>query len=127
MIQKGSYLKIIDNSGAKNAMCIRILSNSNKRYATIGDVLLVSIKNLRTKRRFSSKVKKGTISRALILRSKITKFYFFGDNLKFYENSAVLLNKQNKLIGTRIFGLLPNSLRYTRFMKLLSVCAGTRN
>jgi large subunit ribosomal protein L14 len=127
MIQRGSFLKVIDNSGAKNAYCIRIISNSSKRYAFVGDLLLVSVKSLRAKRRFSSKVKTGTLVRALIVRSKITKFYFFGDNLKFYENSAVLLNKQNKLIGTRIFGLLPNSLRYTRFMKLLSVCAGTRD
>lgn len=127
MVQKGCYLKVIDNSGAKIAYCIRIVSNSNKRYAFVGDLLLVSIKSLRAKRRFSSKVKLGTLVRALIVRSKITNFYFFGDNLKFYENSVVLLNKQNKLLGTRIFGLLSNSLRYTRFMRLLSVCAGTRD
>ena len=127
MVQKGCFLKVLDNSGAKIVYCIRIISNSNKRYATIGSLLLVSIKNLRTKRRFSSKVKAGSTVRALVVRSKISKNYFFGDNLTFFENSVVLLNKQNKLIGTRIFGLLPNSLRYTRLMRLLSVCAGTRS
>lgn len=127
MIQKGSFLKVLDNSGAKTAYCIRIISNSNKRYAFIGDLILVSIKSLRTKRRFSSKIKTGSLTRALIVRSKISKNYFFGDNLKFYENSIVLLNKQNKLIGTRIFGLLPNLLRYTRLMRLLALCTGTRD
>lgn len=127
MIQKGCYLKVIDNSGAKIVFCIRLISKSNKRYAFIGDLLLVSVKSLRTKRRFAAKVKPGTLIRALIVRTKNTKCYLFGDNLKFYENSVVLLNKQNKLLGTRIFGLLPNSLRYTRFMKLLAVCTGTRD
>lgn len=127
MIKKGCYLKVIDNSGAKIVYCIRIMSNSNKRYAFVGDLLLVSVKSLRLKRRFASKVKTGALLRALIVRSKISKFYFFGDNLKFFENSVVLLNKQNKLVGTRIFGVLSNSLRYTSFMRLLSVCSGTRD
>jgi large subunit ribosomal protein L14 len=70
MIQKGTFLKVIDNSGAKNVCCIRIVSNQKYRYAYTGDILLVSVKNLRAKRRFASKVKKGQLIRALVVRTK---------------------------------------------------------
>jgi large subunit ribosomal protein L14 len=126
MIQKGTFLKVIDNSGAKNVCCIRIVSNQKYRYAYTGDILLVSIKKLRAKRRFASKVKKGQLIRALVVRTKKKNSYFSGDNLSFFENSVVLLKKNNKLIGTRIFGLLPRSLRYSQYMRLLALCAGIR-
>lgn len=126
MIQKGTFLKVIDNSGAKNVCCIRIVSNKKYRYAYTGDILLVSVKNLRAKRRFASKVKKGQLMRALVVRTKTKNSYFSGDNLRFFENSVVLLKKNNKLVGTRIFGLLPRSLRYSQYMRLLALCAGVR-
>jgi large subunit ribosomal protein L14 len=126
MIQKGTFLKVIDNSGAKNVCCIRIVSNQKYRYAYTGDILLVSVKKLRAKRRFASKVKKGQLIRALVVRTKKKTSYFSGDNLSFFENSVVLLKKNNKLIGTRIFGLLPRSLRYSQYMRLLALCAGIR-
>lgn len=126
MIQKGTFLKVIDNSGAKNVCCIRIVSNQKFRYAYTGDILLVSVKKLRAKRRFASKVKKGQLLHALVVRTKQKNSYFFGDNLSFFENSVVLLKKNNKLVGTRIFGLMPRSLRYSQYMRLLAVCAGTR-
>ena len=126
MIQKGTFLKVIDNSGAKNVCCIRIVSNQKYRYAYTGDILLVSIKKLRAKRRFASKVKKGQLIRALVVRTKKKNSYFSGDNLSFFENSVILLKKNNKLIGTRIFGLLPRSLRYSQYMRLLALCAGIR-
>tara|TARA_B110000305_G_C19246880_1_gene542784 strand:+ start:274 stop:657 length:384 start_codon:yes stop_codon:yes gene_type:complete len=126
MIQKGTFLKVIDNSGAKNVCCIRIVSNQKYRYAYTGDILLVSVKKLRAKRRFASKVKKGELIRALVVRTKKKNSYFSGDGLSFFENSVILLKKNNKLIGTRIFGLLPRSLRYSQYMRLLALCAGIR-
>lgn len=126
MIQKGTFLKVIDNSGAKNVCCIRIVSNQKYRYAYTGDILLVSVKNLRAKRRFASKVKKGQLIRALVVRTKKKNSYFSGDNLSFFENSVILLKKNNKLIGTRIFGLLPRSLRYSQYTRLLALSAGIR-
>jgi large subunit ribosomal protein L14 len=126
MIQKGTFLKVIDNSGAKNVCCIRIVSNQKYRYAYTGDILLVSVKKLRAKRRFASKVKKGQLVRALVVRTKKKNSYFSGDNLSFFENSVILFKKNNKLIGTRIFGLLPRSLRYSQYMRLLALCAGIR-
>jgi large subunit ribosomal protein L14 len=127
MIQKGSFLRVIDNSGGRLVYCIRIVSKLKRRYAFVGDVLVVSIKNLRKKRKFASKVKKGNVVKALVVRTKISKKYYFGDNLMFFENSVVLLNNNYKLIGTRIFGLLPRCLRYTRYMRFLSLCTGVRS
>jgi large subunit ribosomal protein L14 len=126
MIQKGTFLKVIDNSGAKSVYCIRVVSNQKYRYAYTGDILLVSVKKLRAKRRYASKVKKGQLLRALVVRTKKKIFYFSGDSLSFFENSVILLRKNNKLIGTRIFGLLPRSLRYSQYMRLLVLGAGVR-
>lgn len=126
MIQVGSILKVIDNSGANKVRCLRIISASQPRYAFLGDMLLVSVKRLRAKRRAKSKVKKGALTWALIVHSKTNKGYYFGDNLVFYDNSVVLLNNKGKLIGTRIFGLLPKCFRYTQYMRLVTVCTGVR-
>ena len=127
MIQKGTFLKVIDNSGAKSVCCVRIVSNKKSRYAYVGDILLVSVKKLRAKRRFTSKVKKGQLMRALVVRIKKKNSYFSGDGLFFFENSVILLKKNNKLFGTRIFGLLPRSLRYSQYMRFLSLCVGVRS
>ena len=125
MIQKGTYLNVQDNSGARLVQCIKISKGYKSRYSYIGDLILVSIKKLRTKRRLLSKVKKGQICKALIIRTK-TKFKLLnnGNFQSFTENSVVLLNKQNKLIGTRIFGLVPKKLRYTKFFRLISLSSG---
>jgi large subunit ribosomal protein L14 len=124
MIQAGSYLKVIDNSGAKIAFCIKIITGYKRRYAGIGALILVSIRGLRSKRRSFSKIKKGEVYQAVIARTKINKTSFSGDKVTFLENSVFLLNKKHKLVGTRIFGCLPKSFRYTKFMKMLSVSAG---
>ena len=126
MIQKGTFLKVIDNSGAKTVCCIRIVSNKKYRYAYTGDILLVSVKQLRSKRRAASRIKKGQLTHALVVRTKNKNSYFSGDCLSFFENSVVLLKKNNKLIGTRVFGLLPRSLRYSQYLRLLTLCAGVR-
>jgi len=124
MIQSGSYLSVVDNSGAKTALCIKVLSGFRRRYAGIGDTIMVSIKSLRGKRRLVSKTKKGEICKAVVIRTKSTKSSFSGDRLYFFENSIILLNKQNKFLGTRIFGSVPRFFRYTKFLKIASLAAG---
>lgn len=125
MIQKGTFLNVVDNSGGKIASCIHNISSPTSRYATLGHIILVSIKKLRVKRRFASKIKKGALAYALIIRTKIFRNSYFGDRLKFYENSIVLFFKKTyNLIGTRIFGLLPKFFRYTQFMRILSLGTG---
>jgi len=125
MIQTGTYLNVQDNSGARLVQCIKIFKGYKSRYSYIGDSILVSIKRLRTKRRLLSKVKKGEICKALIIRTK-TKFKTLNNgNFNFFtENAVVLINKQNKLIGTRIFGVVPKKLRYTKFFRLISLSLG---
>lgn len=124
MIQNGTYLNVIDNSGAKEAICIQVTSGYRRRYAYTGDILVVSIKSLRSKRKLASKTKKGEVYRALVVRTKKTKNFFCGDNSAFLENSIILLNKQNKILGTRIFGALPKYFRYTKYLKILSLSSG---
>jgi large subunit ribosomal protein L14 len=124
MIQNGTFLNVIDNSGAKTVFCIKVLSGYRKRYAGIGDKIIISVKKLRLKRRAQSKVKKGDIFPAIIVRTKVTSPFLYGDKLSFSENSVVLLNKQNKLIGTRIFGVMPKSFRYSKYLKLISLSSG---
>lgn len=125
MIQKNTFLNVVDNSGAKIASCIHNISNPTSRYAFLGNIILVSIKKLRIKRRFASKIKKGALAYGLIIRTKIFRNSYYGDKLKFYENSIILLFKKTyNLIGTRIFGLLPKIFRFTQFMRILSICTG---
>lgn len=124
MIQIGTQLKVIDNSGSKTAVCFKIIFGYKKRYAFIGNLIMVSIKKLRNKRRSISKTKKGEVHIGLVVRTKNSVKYFNGDNLNFFENSIVLLNKKNKLIGTKIFGSVPIFLRYTKFLKIASLSSG---
>lgn len=124
MIQTGTFLKVFDNSGAKTVFCIKVLSGYKRRYAYTGDKIIVSIKKLRNKRRVFSKVKKGEIHTALIIKIKKKYKFIYGDTLSFFENGVILLNKQNKLIGTRIFGALPKFFRYTKYLKLLFLSSG---
>ena len=124
MIQKGTFLNVIDNSGAKSVCCIRIIGGYQKRYASLGDILIVSVKTLRNKRRFSAKVKKGDVLRAAIVRTKAKITSFSGNFLSFKDNSVVLMNKQNKVIGTRVFGSVPKQLNYTKLLKIVSLSAG---
>jgi len=124
MIQVGTLLRVLDNSGAKIVSCIKVLSGYKRRYAKLGDQIIVSIKQLRSKRKAFSKVKKGEIYNALILKTKISKKYKYGDNISFFENAVVLLNKQNKLIGTRVFGAVHKHFRYTKYLKFLFLAMG---
>jgi large subunit ribosomal protein L14 len=124
MIQAGTYLNVIDNCGAKNVCCIKVLSGYRRRYANVGDLIIVSVKNLRTKRRSASKIKKGEVSKAVVVRTKSPIKNFSGESFNFFENSVVLLNNQKKPIGTRILGSLPKLFRYTKFLRLVSLSTG---
>ena len=125
MIQSGTLLKIIDNTGAKTALCIKVGVGYKRRYAFSGDVVLVSVKSLRKKRREFIKIKKGDIYKALLLRVISPKSYFFGDFFStVYFPSAVLLSKHNKVVGTRIFGSISKDFRFTKFLKVISLSSG---
>jgi len=125
MIQVGSTLNVIDNCGAKKVSCIKVIKGFRKRYAFLGDIILVSVKKLRKRRKALSKVKKGEIYRALIVRLKTKSFAINKDGFSSIENSVVLFNKQNKFIGTRIFGSVVKFFRYTKYMRLIFMSNGS--
>ena len=116
----------MDNSGARAAYCIRILGGHKKRYAKVGDSVVVVVSRLRRRRKQFSKLKKGQIVNGLLVRTKSSKRSIFNDKTFFLENCVILLNKKNKLFGTRIFGLLPMCLRYTKHMKVVVLAKGLK-
>ena len=117
MIQMTSVLDVADNSGAKKVICIKVLGGSRRRYATIGDVIIVSIREAIP----GAKVKKGEVARAVIVRVRREIARPDGSFIRFDGNSAVLINKENEPIGTRIFGPVARELRAKRFMKIISL------
>lgn len=123
MIQQRTVLKVSDNSGAKTARCLKILKGFKKKFAKVGDIIIVSIKQLRNKLKKTSKVRKKELYQALIIRTKYTcKPYKKTAYAKiFNNNSVVLLNKQENPLGTRIFGPLPKILKKKNFQKLGSI------
>jgi large subunit ribosomal protein L14 len=117
MIQTESRLKVADNSGAKELLCIKVLGGSKRRYATIGDVIVVSVKEAMP----NSKVKKGDVMRAVVVRTTKEIRRPDGSYIKFDDNSAVLITQQNEPVGTRIFGPVARELRAKNFMKIVSL------
>jgi large subunit ribosomal protein L14 len=117
VIQMTSVLDVADNSGAKKVFCIKVLGGTRRRYATIGDVIIVSIREAIP----GAKVKKGEVARAVIVRTKRELARPDGSFIKFDGNSAVLINKENEPIGTRIFGPVARELRAKKFMKIISL------
>ena len=117
MIQQESRLRVADNSGAREVLCIKVLGGTRRRYATIGDVIIVSIREAIP----GAKVKKGEVARAVIVRTKRELARSDGSYIKFDGNSAVLINTENEPIGTRIFGPVARELRAKRFMKIISL------
>jgi len=117
MIQMQTTLNVADNSGAKKLMCIKVLGGSKRKYATIGDVVIVSIKEAMP----NSKVKKGDVARAVVVRTAKEIARPDGSYIRFDNNSAVLINTQNEPIGTRIFGPVARELRGKKFMKIVSL------
>jgi large subunit ribosomal protein L14 len=117
MIQTETTLKVADNSGAKLLLCIKVLGGSKRRYASVGDVIIVSVKEAIP----NSKVNKGSVMRAVIVRTAKELRRADGSFIKFDDNSAVLINQQNEPIGTRIFGPVARELRAKKFMKIISL------
>lgn len=117
MIQAESRLSVADNSGAKEVYCIKVLGGSRRRYATVGDVIVVSVKEAIP----NSKVKKGDVAKAVIVRSKKEIRRPDGSMIRFDDNSAVIINAQREPVGTRIFGPVARELRAKNFMKIISL------
>jgi large subunit ribosomal protein L14 len=117
MIQTESYLEVADNSGARRVMCIKVLGGSHRRYARIGDLIKVTVKEAIPR----GKVKKGQVMNAVVVRTKKGVRRTDGSLIKFDDNAAVLLNNQLAPIGTRIFGPVTRELRSERFMKIISL------
>jgi len=117
VIQTTTVLDVADNSGAKKVACIKVLGGSKRRYASIGDVIVVSIKEAVV----NSKVKKGDVARAVIVRTKREVKRPDGSYIKFDNNSAVMVSKEGEPIGTRIFGPVARELRAKKFMKIISL------
>jgi large subunit ribosomal protein L14 len=117
MIQQESRLKVADNTGAREILCIRVLGGSGRRYARVGDVIIASVKHATP----GGVVKKGEIVRAVVVRTKKQYGRKDGSYIRFDENAAVIINDQNNPRGTRIFGPVARELREKDFMKIVSL------
>ncbi len=117
MIQAQSYLEVADNSGARRVMCIKVLGGSHRRYAQVGDIIKVTVKEAIPR----GKVKKGQVMKAVVVRTKKGVRRTDGSLIKFDDNAAVLLNNQDAPVGTRIFGPVTRELRGEKFMKIISL------
>lgn len=117
MIQQESRLKVADNSGAKEVLCIRVLGGTGRRYASVGDKIVVTVKDAMP----SGAVKKGTVSNAVVVRTAKAIRRKDGSYIRFDDNAAVLLNNQDEPRGTRIFGPVARELREKQYMKIISL------
>ncbi len=117
MIQQESRLTVADNSGAKEVLCIKVLGGTRKRYASVGDHIIVTVKNAIP----SGNIKKGTVSKAVVVRTTKEIRRVDGSYIRFDDNAVVLLNAAGEMIGTRIFGPVARELREKQFMKIVSL------
>jgi large subunit ribosomal protein L14 len=117
MIQTESTLQVADNSGARKVSCIKVLGGSRRKYASVGDIIVVSVKEAIP----NARVKKGEVRKAVVVRTAKGIGRVDGTYIKFDENAAVLIDNQNEPIGTRIFGPVARELRARRFMKIISL------
>ena len=117
MIQQETRLKVADNTGAKEVLCIKVLGGSRKKYASTGDLIVISVKKAIP----GSEVKKGTVHKAVIVRTKKEKRRQDGSYIRFDDNAVVLINDNQESKGTRVFGPVARELREKRFMKILSL------
>ncbi|MDO8746967.1 MAG: 50S ribosomal protein L14, partial [Thermodesulfovibrionales bacterium] len=117
MIQDRSILEVADNSGAKRVRCIKVLGGMRRRYARLGDIIVVSVQEAIPE----SNVKKGAIAKAVVVRTKKEQRRSDGSYIRFDQNAAVLINPQGEPIGTRIFGPVARELRWKEFMKIISL------
>ncbi len=117
MIQEYSVLRVADNSGARRVRCFKVLGGSRRRYASIGDVIVCSVRDADP----HGNVKKGTVVKAVVVRTRKEVRRDDGSYIRFDDNAAVLINAQNEPVGTRIFGAVGRELRARRFMKIISL------
>lgn len=117
MIQMQTRLKIADNSGAKEIMCIKVLGGAGRRYARVGDIIVASVKEAIPR----GKVKSGDVVQAVIVRTASAIFRKDGSVIKFDTNAAVIVNKQGEMLGTRVFGPVTRELRLKNMMKIISL------
>jgi large subunit ribosomal protein L14 len=117
MIQQESVLQVADNSGARKVSCIRVLGGTRRRYASIGDIIVVSVKDAIP----NSRVKKGEVRKAVVVRTRRQVVRPDGSYIRFDDNAAVLIDNQREPVGTRIFGPVARELRAKRFMKIVSL------
>ena len=117
MIQMQTILKIADNSGARSVMCIKVLGGSKRRYAAVGDLIVISVKDAIPK----GKVKKGAVHKAVIVRTRKEIYRDDGSKIQFDTNAVVLTDDKGEPIGTRIFGPVTRELRTKKFMKIISL------
>jgi large subunit ribosomal protein L14 len=124
MIQKETYLNIIDNTGVKKVSCIHIYGGYRKRYAHIGDIVLTAVKSVKSKNSEELKYKKGDIAKVLILYTNKEYKTFYSDHFKNYENAGVIISANNKIVGSRIFGSVNNKFRFSKFLKVVTLSKG---
>ena len=117
MVQQESRLKVADNSGAKEVLCIKVLGGTRRRYASLGDKIVISVKDAMP----SGNAKKGLVTKAVVVRTKKEIRRKDGSHVKFDDNAVVLLNPQGELMGTRIFGPVARELREKGYMKVVSL------
>ena len=117
MIQSFTRLNVADNTGAKEIMCIKVLGGSKRRYATVGDVIVASVKKATP----TSKVKKGSVVKAVVVRTRKEVQRENGSLIRFDDNAAVILDAKKEPVGTRIFGPVAREVRYSGFMKIVSL------
>jgi large subunit ribosomal protein L14 len=125
MIQQQTILKVADNSGAKIVKCIKVLGGFKRRFAKTSNVIVVSIKELRNKSKKTSKVKKGDVYKALIVKTKAKQFNKDGSLIFFDSNAVSLINSQGKPVGSRILGPISKKLKKGKYSKFASISLGT--
>ena len=124
MIQQQTILKVSDNSGAKTVKCIKVLGGFKRSFAYVGDVITVSVQQLRNRFKFTSKVQKGEIYKALIIKTKNKTKKKDGSCISFNVNSVSLINKQGNPVGTRIIGPVPKKITQKKFVKFVNISSG---
>jgi large subunit ribosomal protein L14 len=117
MVQLRSMLEVADNSGAKRVQCIKVLGGSHKRYARLGDIIVVSVKEALP----DSNIKKGTVTKAVVVRTKKEQRRFDGSYIRFDQNAVVIISAEGEPVGTRIFGPVARELRWKEFTKIISL------
>jgi large subunit ribosomal protein L14 len=126
MIQIQTLLKVADNSGGKLVRCLKILKKGAKtRYGSVGDVIVLSVQQIRSKNKITSKVKRGDVLHGIIIKTRTNIRRSSGISICFSSNSVVLLNKQMKPLATRVLGVVPKELRNNKFSKIISLSSGT--